>query len=406
MTVPGSEGRHADPAPAFPEVLSVCTRCRPEGWQGRDPDRPGLRLAEAIEAEALTRGTPRGFLRDVRCMSQCKRPCVMAFSHPEKFTYVFGDLDPALHASDVLDAFELYMSRSDGFMERFERPEIMRAGILGRIPPLLRQARLSEPRFDPMAVHADQAVLSDVLSMRPPWSHDLGLMLYAHGIDHSDYVARVAPRLRALGAVGTLLDVGAGAGQLGAALVDREGDWRALEPSRSMAALLRLRHPHLVIDSDPWEQASLDLKADTVLAANIGAPLQAPSRFLDWCRARARRRIIWVVPAQHGPRGLCLAGLLPPLWHGEDMIPGVEHVMAGLPAAHAPRLRYDVAWTFNVVVDDVEALGSWLAHRLGWAADDDRRPDLVARLADQAATSSCGYRLSVPKVSAVLVWDV
>ncbi|MCO4052773.1 MAG: DUF1636 domain-containing protein [Bosea sp.] len=127
-------------------VLSVCFRCRPEGWKGEDTERPGVRLAEAIEAEAQKRGLDLTLLRDVRCMSQCKRPCVIAFSGQGKFTYVFGDLDPECHASDILDAFELYASRADGFMERFERPEVMRAGVLGRVPPLGDAARLVEPR--------------------------------------------------------------------------------------------------------------------------------------------------------------------------------------------------------------------------------------------------------------------
>jgi predicted metal-binding protein len=128
-------------------VLSVCFRCKPEGWQGgADEQRPGAELADAIEAEALCRDLDLAVLRDVRCMSQCKRPCVIAFSHPEKFTYLFGDLEAARDAAAILDAFQLYADRPDGFMERFERPDVMRAGILGRIPPLNLDTRQVEDR--------------------------------------------------------------------------------------------------------------------------------------------------------------------------------------------------------------------------------------------------------------------
>lgn len=133
-------------SPTDPEMLSVCFRCRPEGWRGEDCDRPGVRLADRIEAAAMLRGTGLAVLRDVRCMSQCNRPCVIAFSHPDKFTFLFGDLDPDRDVPAILDAFELYCDRPDGFMERSERPVPMRAGILGRIPPLLSKARLVEPR--------------------------------------------------------------------------------------------------------------------------------------------------------------------------------------------------------------------------------------------------------------------
>lgn len=139
--------------PAKGACLSVCFRCKPESWPGdANARRPGADLADAIEAEATRRGLDLEVLRDVRCMSQCKRPCVVAFSHPEKFTYLFGDLDPTRDAPAVIDAFLLYGAKPDGFMERFERPDALQAGILGRVPPLTALARQVERR--PAAVHA------------------------------------------------------------------------------------------------------------------------------------------------------------------------------------------------------------------------------------------------------------
>ncbi len=146
----GAAGAVMDGCTVQAACLSVCFRCKPESWRGDDADRPGLRLAEALEVEAGRRGLDLTLLRDVRCMSQCKRPCVVAFSHPEKFAYLFGDLDPERDAPAILDAFALYTSRPDGFIERFERPEALRAGILGRIPPLVAHARQVERRPAPL----------------------------------------------------------------------------------------------------------------------------------------------------------------------------------------------------------------------------------------------------------------
>jgi predicted metal-binding protein len=137
--------------PGREACLSVCFRCKPEGWPGdADARRPGADLADAIEAEAIRRGIDLEVLRDVRCMSQCKRPCVVAFSGEGRFTYLFGDLDPERDAPAVLDAFTLYAERTDGFMERFERPEALHAGILGRVPPLIPSARQVERRPAPV----------------------------------------------------------------------------------------------------------------------------------------------------------------------------------------------------------------------------------------------------------------
>ena len=53
----------------------------------------------------------------------------------QRFTFMFGDLDPAKHVGDVIDAFLMYRDRKDGFLDRAERPEPLRAGILARIAP-------------------------------------------------------------------------------------------------------------------------------------------------------------------------------------------------------------------------------------------------------------------------------
>lgn len=117
-------------------TLFICTRCKPEGWRGDDDDRPGRQLARAIRERSSVALIEGAGCLGVRCMSQCKRPCVVAFSGPGRFTYLFGDLDPVRDVDAVLAAFALYCERSDGFLERFERPDVMRGGILGRIPPL------------------------------------------------------------------------------------------------------------------------------------------------------------------------------------------------------------------------------------------------------------------------------
>src|SRR5215510_9144578 len=99
------------------------------------------------------------------------------------------------------------------------------------------------------------------------------LELYAAAIDTSDYVARLAPVVRRLvPRVGELLDVGAGGGQLGAALQDRAFPWAAVEPSAAMRArLARLASPPRLIGTG-WREAELPPAShDTVLAATMPA---------------------------------------------------------------------------------------------------------------------------------------
>lgn len=140
-------------------TLSICLRCcdgREETDAGLD-QRGGHRLARAVAAEfesgiAASHGVT---LRGVNCMSQCKRACTVALSGRGRFTYLFGDLDPEIHSADVLAVAAAYADAPDGFLPRPSRPQVMRAGILGRVPPLGFEGDLVEPLPDLFQHHKE-----------------------------------------------------------------------------------------------------------------------------------------------------------------------------------------------------------------------------------------------------------
>jgi len=233
------------------------------------------------------------------------------------------------------------------------------------------------------------------------------LELYAAAIDTSDYISRVAPQVRRLvPATGRLLDVGAGGGQLGAALQDRRDPWTAIEPSPVMRARLARLHVPPRIVAGRWEDAQIAPAAhDTVLAATMPAFFDQPDAFLARCREWARHAVVWVVPAHAGPRGLCFAGCLPSDWHREDETPGIELVLKNLGSLRPDEIAF-VDWTFSGVVQNLPRLASYLADRLGWPPTDERRPRLLAHLAAQAKPDAAGLRLDIARKSAVLVWRV
>jgi len=233
------------------------------------------------------------------------------------------------------------------------------------------------------------------------------LDLYARGIDGSNFVGTVGLELQGLrGLGGRLLDVGAGAGQLGSSLLPWIIDWTALEPDAGMRRRLSaLAQPPQRILATGWEDFGDPVREyDCVLASNVSAPLVEPRRFLQWCRRRARRIVIWVVPAQHGPRGLCLAGCLPTQWHGEDETPGVQLVTSALKEEDSPHESRMIPWSFSLQVDDLGGIASYMADRLLWPSTDIRRPLLLDRLHQQARTVGGRFVLEVPKVSAILIW--
>jgi len=117
--------------------------CR-DGREVNGSLRGGARLAEKALTRLEAQTTTPVNLRGIHCMSQCKRPCVATLSAHGKFTYSFGDLDPDNpdHIDALLDMATRYVTATEGFLERKERPEALQATILGRFPPVESRSTL------------------------------------------------------------------------------------------------------------------------------------------------------------------------------------------------------------------------------------------------------------------------
>lgn len=126
---------------SFPDeiVLHVCATCRPDGGPDATEDRPGsilLRaLSDALAARAAAGAPLPVRVEAVKCLSVCKRPCTVAATAPGRWTYVWGDLDPAAHVDDILEGIARYAATSDGVVPWRERPQIFKSGVVARVPP-------------------------------------------------------------------------------------------------------------------------------------------------------------------------------------------------------------------------------------------------------------------------------
>ncbi len=110
--------------------LVVCSRCV-------DP-RSGLPVGAILKANlaALMNDDERGSLHvdDVACMAGCGRPTTVAFTAPGKATYLFGDIDPATDAPDLLAFFHVYRTLPDGWSNEGQRPKALAGKTLARVP--------------------------------------------------------------------------------------------------------------------------------------------------------------------------------------------------------------------------------------------------------------------------------
>ena len=118
-------------------VLSICSTCRDENEENLKK-RGGQRLLENIVAYFNYKKLPFLKLREVRCMSQCKRSCVISFTSNNCFTYVFGDINPKdpQYVKSLFDLLILYGKAEEGFLRRRDRPELFKSNILGRLPAI------------------------------------------------------------------------------------------------------------------------------------------------------------------------------------------------------------------------------------------------------------------------------
>jgi len=120
-------------ADAEPEIdLLVCTRCRigPDASEGAE--RPGAALLRRL-AEAPPEGVR---LIGVECLSNCARGCTVALRGAGRWTYIYGDLDPARDLPALHAGAAGYRAAPDGLVPWRARPEHFRKHCIARIPPL------------------------------------------------------------------------------------------------------------------------------------------------------------------------------------------------------------------------------------------------------------------------------
>lgn len=119
-------------------ALFVCKSCAFSPTQ-RDyaGQRGGYHLLQTLLHLSQQWGLQQEYtIQAVECLSACNRPCTIAFVAPDKTTLMFGDLPALESASAILQLAEQYYASIDGTVPRHDRPEILKKGILARIPSL------------------------------------------------------------------------------------------------------------------------------------------------------------------------------------------------------------------------------------------------------------------------------
>ncbi|HEX9327227.1 MAG TPA: DUF1636 domain-containing protein [Reyranella sp.] len=118
-------------------TIFVCISCRRSlGDDEESFDQPGRGLVEAIEARLRDGDQDRVAVTGVDCLAVCKRPCTIALSATNKWTYLIGDLDPDRQVDEIVAAARSFAASENGIVPWRERPASFRKGVIARVPPL------------------------------------------------------------------------------------------------------------------------------------------------------------------------------------------------------------------------------------------------------------------------------
>lgn len=108
-------------------VVSVCTTCK------ADDATAGPELLAATRAAVGYGAT----VRAVQCLGVCKRPGTIAVTAPDRYIFVFGDIVGEAGANAIATFVESFAKAKLGLVPWRERPEIIRRGLVARIPPAI-----------------------------------------------------------------------------------------------------------------------------------------------------------------------------------------------------------------------------------------------------------------------------
>ncbi|MET0970310.1 MAG: DUF1636 domain-containing protein [Tardiphaga sp.] len=117
------------PVPSAPVVVSVCVNCKAA-------DTGALVGADMLDAVKAALGDAAVMVRPVQCLSVCKRPATVAVTSPDGYTFLFGDLQTDSGSAALVSFVQSYQTSDYGLVPWRERAEVLRKGMVARVPPL------------------------------------------------------------------------------------------------------------------------------------------------------------------------------------------------------------------------------------------------------------------------------
>jgi predicted metal-binding protein len=110
--------------------LHVCITCQSDASA---PERPGMALYKAMTQRVADGRCAPVRVHPVECMGVCVRPCTIAVSSPEQWSYVIGDIDPVADIDALCRFLGNYIREGTS---PYQETKALSAGTMARIPPV------------------------------------------------------------------------------------------------------------------------------------------------------------------------------------------------------------------------------------------------------------------------------
>jgi len=119
-------------------ILFVCKSCKVKTEQSQTSDLPdGTKLLNQLQTlhHTLPHQEADLEIREVGCLWTCSHPCSVAFSAPDKATYLFTNV-PATAAKTLLQFGQLYLTSKDGNIPWKQFPEALQSATVAKVPSI------------------------------------------------------------------------------------------------------------------------------------------------------------------------------------------------------------------------------------------------------------------------------
>jgi predicted metal-binding protein len=115
-------------------TLFVCQSCCLSEEHPEDQPADGAVLLQQVKAQLQSDAI---HVQPVACLWDCDRACVVAFSAPNKPTYLFSTIQPD-SAAALVEFGEHYVQSKTGNVLPQKFPELLREAAIAKIPILSR----------------------------------------------------------------------------------------------------------------------------------------------------------------------------------------------------------------------------------------------------------------------------